>query len=264
MANLIRSRGELDLMRKSGEITAWVLKKTLASVRAGMSLAELDKIAEDEIKRLGGESSFKTVPGYKFTTCLNVNAEVVHGIPRPEVILQTGDILKVDLGAIFKGWHTDAAWTVVVESELSRKSQESRLLTLDTSHFLAVGEEAMWAGINRVKDGNHIGDISEALNQVITKNGFNVVRSLAGHGVGKSGHEEPEIPLFGKKGQGMELKSGMTLAVEVIYVTGSDEMETLEDNWTLKTIDGGIAGLFENSVIVTDTGAEVLTDWRKY
>ncbi len=257
MANLIRNSHELDLMRKSGEITARALKKTLDSVRPGISLAELDQIAEGEIKRLGGEPSFKTVPGYKYTTCLNVNSEVVHGIPRAEVILKGGDILKVDLGAIYQGWHTDAAWTVVVGREV--QSSKFRVQS-----FLAVGEEAMWTGIKQVRSGHKIGDISSALGGVILKNDYHVVRSLAGHGVGRSGHEEPEIPQFGSPGQGLKLESGMTLAIEVIYVTGSDEMETLEDNWTLKTLDGGIAGLFENTVIVTDNAPEVLTDWRRY
>ncbi len=248
----VRTPEQLELMRKSGEITAAALKKLIESAKAGLSLIELDKIAEDEIIRLGGKPSFMTVPGYKWTTCLAVNDEVVHAIPR-DIILQNGDVLSIDVGAMYQGWHTDSAWTVVVGGEMDAMKQK----------LLAVGEEAMWAGIAQAKEDNHIGDISEAMQTIIEGNGFSVVRSLVGHGVGRSNHEDPEIPGFGKKGTGMRLKSGMTLAIEIIYTAGSGEVGQLNDGWTIASEDRSLAGLFEMTVIVGKNEPEVLTDWRR-
>lgn len=244
----IRNLQELELMRKSGKITALALKKTIESVRAGATLIELEQIAEDEIKRLGGESSFKTVPGYKWTTCMNINDEVVHGIPR-DIELKEGDVLKIDLGAVYKGWHTDTAWTVIVGKEPDK--------------FLAVGEESMWKGITQAREGKRIGDIASAMQTVIEGSGYSVVRSLVGHGVGRSAHEGPEIPGYGKPGTGIKLKAGMTLAIEIIYTAGDHQVYTKDDNWTIATEDGSLAGLFEMTVIVGRKSPEVITDWRK-
>lgn len=249
----IKTPKELELMRTSGAITAKALKKTLSAVKVGVSLKELEKVAEDEIIKLGGESSFKTVPNYYWTTCLTVNNEVVHGIPR-DIKLQLGDKLSIDLGAVYPpdgGWHTDAAWSVIVGKQ-ERQSQ-----------FLKIGEEALWAGVAQAVYGNRIGDISYAIQTVIENGGFNVVRSLVGHGVGKKPHEDPEIPGFGTPGTGMILKSGMTLAIEAIYTAGSGKVHQKEDGWTIVSDDGSLGGLFEMSVVVGGEKAEVLTDWRK-
>lgn len=251
MSSLVRTEAELKLMRLSGEITAKVLAQLVREVKPGMSLEELDQLAEAEIRKLGGESSFKSVEGYFWTTCLNVNSEVVHGIPRKEVILQQGDVLKIDLGAVYQFWHTDAAWTVVVGKNDKLKME-----------FLRVGEEAMWAGVSEAKIGNSTGDIGQAIQERVEKAGFNVVKSLSGHGVGRSGHEEPEVPTFGQRGAGVRLAKGMTLAIEAIYVQGRDEVKTLRDGWTIATCDGSLAGLFEMTVIVGEK-PEVITDWRK-
>lgn len=250
----IKTPKELELMRISGEITAKALKKTLSRVKAGISLKELEKVAEDEIIELGGESSFKTAPNYYWTTCLTVNDEVVHGPPR-QIKLQLGDKLSIDLGAVYPpdgGWHTDAAWSVIV-GEQDKDSQ-----------FLKAGEEALWVGMAQAVYGNRIGDISYAIQTVIENGGFNVVRSLVGHGVGKKLHEDPEIPGFGTPGTGMILESGMTLAIEVIYTAGSGKVHQKEDGWTIASNDGSLGGLFEMSVIVGKKKAEVLTDWRKF
>lgn len=243
-----RTEKELKLMRVSGKITASALKKSLGKVRDGVSLLELEKVAEGEILRLGGKPSFKTVPGYRWATCLTINDEVVHGIPR-DIKLKMGDILGIDLGTVFRGWHTDAAWSVVVGEKAIR--------------FLQVGEEALWKGIDQVRAGNRIGDISEAIQKTIEGEGFFVVRSLVGHGVGKKLHEEPQVPGYGKKGTGVLLKEGMTLAIEAIYTAGTSEVKLKDDGWTIASIDGSDGGLFEMTVIVGKEKSEVLTDWRK-
>lgn len=246
-----RSEEELDLMRESGRITGAALKKVLANVAAGVSGLELEAIVEQEIKSLGGEISFQTVEDYKWATCITVNDQVVHGIPSNRKLAE-GDIVSIDLGTVFKGWHTDAAWSVVVgESESEKKK------------FLSVGEEALWLGIKQAVDGNKIGDIAEAIQSKVEGAGYSIVRSLVGHGVGKELHEEPEVPGYGKKGTGLTLKKGMTIAIEVIYNMGGKEVVLDDDGWTISSADGSLAGLFEMSVIIGDRKAEVLTDWRK-
>lgn len=251
----VRNKEELRLMRKSGEITAKALKKVLENVQVGRTLAELDKIAEEEILRLGGEASFKTVPGYFWTTCLTVNDEVVHGIPR-RMTLQAGDVLSVDLGAVYPpgGWHTDAAWSVVVGSGKPE---------LEKKRFLEVGEKTLWKAIGQAVAGNKIGDISAVIQEGVEGAGYSVVKSLAGHGVGQSPHERPDVPTFGQPGTGLTLREGMTIAIEVIYTAGEGEVWEKEDGWTIATKDGSLGGLFEMSMIVGRKKPEVLTDWRK-
>lgn len=248
---LVRTEQEINLLKESGRITAVALKKAIEAAKVGVSLIEIDKIAENEILRLGGESSFKTVPGYFWTTCLTVNEEVVHGTPR-DIRLNDGDVLNIDLGAIYKGWHTDSAWTIIV----GRGNQEKE-------RFLQIGEETLWKSIAAAREGQQIGDISATIQEGIEKAGYSVVKSLAGHGVGRKAHEEPEIPEYGKFKTGMHLKSGMSLAIEVIYTEGKGDIYQKEDNWTLASVDHSLGGLFEMSVIVNREKAEVLTDWRK-
>ena len=253
MVNL-RSKEELELMRESGRITGLALKEVLKNIKVGVTGLELDKIAEEEMKKLGGESSFKTVEGYSWTTCVTVNEQVVHGIPT-ERVLKEGDLVSIDLGALYKGWHTDAAWSVLVSGE-ERDSRQS-----EKKKFIAVGEEALWLGIKQATDGNRVGDISEAIQTKVEGSGYSIVRSLVGHGVGKELHEDPEVPGYGKKGTGMILRKGMTIAIEVIYNMGNKEVLLNDDGWTIVSADGSLAGLFEMSVIV-DKKPEVLTNWR--
>ena len=246
---------ELKLMRKSGFITAKALRKTIESVKAGINLVELDNIAREEILRLGGKPSFMSVPGYSWTTCLTVNDEVVHGIPR-EIVLKDGDVLGIDLGTVYKGYHTDAAWSVVVGNE---KSEEGRI----KEKFLEVGEKALWNGVKQAIEGKRIGDISEAIQSEIEgAGGYSVVRSLVGHGVGKNLHEEPEVPGFGKSGTGLKLQKNITLAIEAIYTEGSAGVVLDNDGWTIRSKDGSLGGLFEMSVVILKEKSEVLTDWR--
>ncbi len=251
----VRSDEQLKLMRKSGEISARAMKKVIQSVRPGITLFELEKIAAEEIKKLDGKPSFPTVSGYPYTTCLNLTDEVVHGIPR-RIALKDGDILKIDLGAMYKGWHTDMAWTVTVgEREADNGGQKRR--------FLAVGEEALWKAVSQAVEGKRVGDISAAIQSTVEGAGYSVVKSLAGHGVGRAAHEDPEIAEYGKPGTGMRLSAGQTLAIEAIYTSGKGNIYEQEDGWTLSTVDGSWGGLFEMTVVVGKERSEVLTDWRK-
>lgn len=247
----IRTEQEISYLRESGMITAVALKKAISAAKVGVSLLEIDKIAEGEILRLGGQPSFKTVPGYFWTTCLTINEEVVHGIPR-DIKLNGGDVLNIDLGAVYKDWHTDCAWTIIVGSG-----------NRDKERFLALGEETLWKSINQAKEGNQIGDISATIQQGIEGAGYSVVKSLSGHGVGRKPHEEPTIPGYGHFKTGMFLKYGMSLAIEVIYTKGKGDLYQKDDNWTLASVDKSLGGLFEMSIIVGKEKPEVLTDWRK-
>lgn len=251
-----RNNYEIELMRKSGKIAASALKKALNASIAGAVEVDIDKIAEKEIYALGGDLSYKTVPGYKWATCITVNEEVVHGIPTSRA-LKPGDLISIDLAVMYKGWHTDTAWTILVESsELGVPSEELE----EKERFLKVGEEALWDGIGKAIDGNRVGDISEAIQKRVEGGGYHIVKSLMGHGVGKSLHEEPEVPGYGKAGTGPFLKTGMTLAIEVIYSKGTSDVILAKDNWTYVSADGSWGGLFEMSVVVGRNEAEVLTN----
>lgn len=245
----MNTKADLEKIRKSGRISAQALKKALVSAKEGITLLELDTIITDEILSLGGELSFPTVEGYRYASCLTLNDEVVHGIPR-DIKLKNGDKLSIDLGTLYQGWHTDCAWSVIVGGEKSK--------------FLTVGEEAMWRGVKKAVVGNRVGDISEAIQQSIEGAGFEVVRALVGHGVGKQLHEDPEIPGFGKAGVGPILMENQTLAIEAIYTEGTKEVVQASDGWTISSSDGSLGGLFEMSVIVGKNKAEVLTDWRYF
>lgn len=251
---MVRNRYELSLIKKSGMISARALRETLEKVSVGITGLELDDIIRRIIENLGGQVSFETVPGYKWASCITINEQVVHGIPTDKKILD-GDLISIDLGAIYKGWHTDCAWSVLV----GRLKDEGRR---QKENFLRVGEQALWEGIDQAVEGNRVGDISYAIQRRVEGAGYHVVRALVGHGIGKSLHEEPEVPGYGQKGTGLLLKSGMTLAIEAIYAKGTSEVVLEEDGWTFKTADGSLAGLFEMTVVVEKEKGEVLTDWR--
>lgn len=244
----LRNSYELKLIRKSGQIASLALKRAMEAIKVGVTEVEVDKIVTQEIYKQGGDLSYKTVPGYKYATCITVNEQVVHGIPTDRKFVQ-GDVVSVDLAVMYKGWHTDCAWSVLVGGSEKQK-------------FLKTGEEALWLGVAQAIDGNRVGDISSAIQKKIEGKGYSVVRSLVGHGVGKSLHEDPEIPGFGEKGKGPILKSGMTLAIEVIYTAGSPDVRLEEDGWTFSSSDGSLGGLFEMTVVVGKKEAEVLTNWR--
>lgn len=245
-----RTNSEIALMRESGRISAQALKKVIENTKVGVTGLELDRIVTGEIKRLGGELSFTTVDGYRWASCITINEQVVHGIPTPRQ-LKEGDIVSIDLGAVYKGWHTDCAWSVLVGVDQEKK------------RFLDVGKEALRKGIKEAISGNRIGDISEAIQREVEGAGYSVVRSLIGHGVGRKLHEDPEVPGYGKKGTGMDLKEGMSLAIEVIYTMSTPDVILEKDGWTYSSADGSLAGLYEMTVIVGKKEAKVLTDWRR-
>lgn len=251
-----RNGYELKLIKKSGQITAHALKKVLESVKPGVNLLELEKIAAGEIQGQGGGLSFPTVAGYRWATCMTVNDELVHGIPR-DYTLRPGDLLSVDVGAVYKGWHTDAAWSVIVGEDPDPGCQSKK------REFLAVGEEALWKAVKRAKAGARIGDISNQIESTVVGAGFSVSDTLVGHGVGRSLHEPPNVPGVGSVGTGPLLLPDTTIAIEVIYAQRDARARLASDGWTYVTRDGSWGGLFEMSLVVRDGDAEVLTDWRK-
>lgn len=248
---------EQDLMRKSGVIAAKALKRALGAIKVGVTELEVEKIAQREIYKHGGDLSYKTIPGYKYATCITVNEQVVHGVPTDRKF-ESGDLVSVDLAVVYKGWHTDCAWSVLVSEQGTVNRVQS-----EKTKFLKIGEEALWDGVAKAVAGNRVGDISHAIQTKIEKSGYAVVRSLVGHGVGRSLHEDPEIPGFGEQGTGLRLKVGTSLAIEVIYTAGSPDVILDSDGWTFSSSDKSWGGLFEMTIIVGKKEAEVLTDWRK-
>lgn len=241
-----KNKHQLKLMERSGKISAASLKQAVAAIKVGISALELDKIAGREIYKLGGQWSYKTVPGYKFATCITFNEQAVHGIPTDRVV-RDGDLVSIDLAAMYQGLHTDTAWTVLVGQDAEKEQ------------FLQVGKKALAQAVAQAVHANKLGDISAAIQEVIEGAGFHVVRSLVGHGVGQKLHEEPEVPGFGNRGSGIELKKGMTLAIEVIYARDTSEVILADDGWTVSSADGSWSGLFEVSVVVGKDKAKVLT-----
>lgn len=248
---------EIQIMREGGKILEEVLNIALEAIRPGITLAHLDHIAEQEILKRGAYPSFKKVPGYTWTICACVNEVVVHGIP-DEYVVEEGDVVGIDCGVYHKGFHTDAAWTIRVQSPQKKGKDE-----IDT--FLAVGEKALYLGIEKVKAGNHIYDISKAVEDTVTGAGYSVVHTLVGHGVGRELHEEPEVPNFvrKKRGETPKIVPGLVIAVEVICNMGNREVVYRgDDGWTIITKDGKISALFEATVAVSPHGSLVLT--KKY
>jgi len=248
----IKTEEEIEIMRQGGKILAEVLEELIANVKAGISEIELDRMAERLIIAKGGEPGFKKVEGYNNTICISTNDVVVHGIPT-EYVLKVGDKVGIDCGVFYKGFHTDMAQTTVIKG--GKNSDE-------VNKFLKTGEKAMWEGIQAAKLGNRIGDISKAMQGIIEGQGYSVVRSLIGHGVGRELHEDPEVPGYLDRPilKTPLLKEGMTIAIEAIYNMGkSDVIYSGNDGWTIKSRDGSLSGLFERSIAITKRGTEVLT-----
>lgn len=265
----IKTPEEIAFMQHGGHILAEALFATLAQIKPGVTEIELDAFAEKFIRKAGGEPGFMRVPGYHHTICVSTNDVVVHGIPTNR-ILQEGDIIGIDMGVFYKGFHTDMAETVLVKNPISPAAARSRNSVdkiknpnTEVVTFLATGKMAMEEGIRMAKPGNHVGHISKAMQDIIEKQGkFSVVRSLVGHGVGRELHEEPEIPgyLAREISKTPVLRVGMTIAVEIIYNMGKrDVTYTTGDDWTIVSKDGSLAGLFERSLVITESGPMILT-----
>ena len=243
----LKTAEEIKIMQKSGRIAALVMREVSKNIQPGVTTMDLDKIAEDLIIKLGAQPSFKRVQGYKYTICATPNYQVVHGIPTNKK-LKNGDILGIDLGAHYKGFHSDMAKTFAV----GKISNENSL-------FLSVGEKTLNKAIGEIKIGSHVGNISNLIQENIERSGYSVVREFVGHGVGRELHEDPLVPGVGEKGTGPEIKEGMVLAVEVIYNKGGRQVSILSDGWTVETNDKLDSGLFELTVAATKKGPLVLT-----
>jgi methionyl aminopeptidase len=246
---IYKSPSEVDAMRKAGRIVAGTIDATLAAVRPGASAADLDKVADAYIKERGAVASFKGYRGFPASICASLNDEVVHGIPSPKRILRSGDILSLDFGAIWEGFHADAAVTVFVGEPPSAEAEK----------LVRVTEEALEAAVSQIRPGGHLSDVSHAVQQVVEGAGFAVVREYVGHGVGRSLHEDPQIPNYGPPGRGPELRPGLVVAVEPMVTMGDWKTRVLADDWTVVTADGSLAAHFEHTIAVTEEGREVLT-----
>lgn len=246
----IKTPQEIEAMQEGGKMLSDALWEVVKNIKPGISELELDKIAEEFIIRAGGEPGFKKVQGYKHTICISVNDIVVHGIPT-DYRLKEGDVVGIDCGVFYKGFHTDMSETVTVEG-----SSDSKVVK-----FLETGKKALNEAIKQAKEGNHVGDISKTIQDIVEGQGYSVVRSLVGHGVGHELHEEPEVPgyLVGRIEKTPLLKEGMVIAIEAIYNMGSPDLSLDDDGWTLRTKDKGLSGLFERTVAITKNGPLVIT-----
>lgn len=251
MSVTIKSARELELMRIAGRIVANALQELRQAVEPGMTTRELDRMAERAIRREGAEPAFPYINEFPGTLCVSVNNEIVHGIPGKRR-LKEGDIVKLDVGALYEGYHGDAAVTAAVGDI----SEEARLL-------MDVTEGALARGIEAVRAGAHLHDIGAAIQDYVDPTGFSVVRQYVGHGVGRELHEDPSVPHFRQPSRGIVLRSGMTLTIEPMINAGTFEARTLNDGWTVVTLDGRLSAQWEHTVAVTDGGADVLTlpDW---
>ena len=249
MANVeIKSPDEIARMREAGRIVSEILDELEKAVAPGVSTWELDALAEKLIYAKGAKPAFKGYRGFPACLCASVNDEVVHGIPSKKRKLAEGDLMKLDFGVVYKGYYGDSARTVPV----GKVSAEARAL-------LEATRESLNKAIGAMVAGNRIGDIGHAVQSHAEGRGFSVVRDFVGHGIGKKLHEEPQVPNYGRPGQGMKLRPGMVLAVEPMVNLGTHEVEVLEDDWTAVTLDRKLSAHFEHTILVTDGGPEVLT-----
>lgn len=235
-------------MRDAGRITGEALLAARDSIKPGMSTYDIDKVVHDYIVKQGAKPSFLGYSGFPASACVSVNDEVIHGIPNRKRILKEGDIVKIDVGAFYKGFHGDSARTFPVG-----KTDAA------TQKLIDVTRESFYMGIKKLEAGNRLGDVCSAIGEHIEKHGFGIVREFVGHGIGEHLHESPEIPNFGRPGRGVRLCSGMTLAIEPMVNAGSEKIYVLPDGWTVKTADGSLSSHYENTVALTDNGVEILT-----
>ena len=249
----IKSPHEIEIMRQSAKIVATVLKEISEMVKPGMTTADLDAHAEKRILEMGATPSFKGYHGFPGSICASVNNEVVHGIPSPKKVIRAGDVVKVDTGAYYQGFHGDSCITIAV-GEVSPEAAK----------LIRVAEETLYKGIELVKAGNFLLDIAGAIEDHVKANGFSVVEDFTGHGVGRNLHEEPSVFNFRTRDMpNVKLRAGMTLAIEPILNQGSKFTRTLSDRWTAVTVDNSLSAQFEHTVLVTETGYEILSDRTK-
>jgi methionyl aminopeptidase len=243
----IKSAREIEIMRRSGKVTAKTLALLIGAAKPGVTTRELDRIADASIRSMGGIPTFIGYNGYPSAICTSVNDEVVHGMPG-ERVLAEGDLLSIDIGTTLEGYVSDSAVTVAI----GRVSEVA-------TRLMRVTQECLMLGIAQMQPGNHLGDIGFAVQQHAENNGFGVVRALVGHGVGRKMHEDPQVPNYGRPGTGTALRTGLVLAIEPMITEGVWEVETLDDGWTVVTEDGKLAAHFEHTIAITADGPKILT-----
>ena len=244
---ILKSKSEIDKMAVACRIVAEVLQELVQAVRPGLTTLELDTLAERSIRMRGSAPAFKGYRGFPNTLCVSLNEQVVHGIPSKRR-LRAGDIIGLDLGAKWEGYYGDAAVTIPVGQ-----------IPSETEYLLTTAREALSVGINEVRPGKHLSDISHAIQRYAETRGYSVVRAFVGHGIGTALHEEPQVPNFGPPGRGPRLKAGMVLAIEPMVNIGDADIEILDDGWTVVTADGQLSAHFEHTVAITDEGHQILT-----
>jgi methionyl aminopeptidase len=244
---ILKHLDEIEKARASNRIVAEVLSVLREKVKPGVTTRELDKIAEGVTEKRGAKSAFKGYRGYPYSLCASVNEAVVHGMPSNRVLVE-GDIIGLDYGVCYQGLYGDSAITLPV----GRVSEQA-------ARLMQVTEQSLYMAINQACHGNRLGDISAAVQDTAEAAGYSIVRDFVGHGIGKSLHEDPQIPNFGKKGRGIELKRGMILAIEPMVNAGKYKVKILPDGWTVITADGSLSAHFEHSVAITDNGPEILS-----
>ena len=245
----LKTAGEIEAIAEAGAIIGRLHEQFPAMIRDGVTTLELDAFAEEFIRsHPGAVPAFKGQYGFPKNICISVNEEVVHGIPRPARTLRDGDIVSIDVGVLLDGWYADAARTFPVGE-----------ITPEAQRLLDVTEAAMYEGIRMAKAGNRLGDIGAAVQRTAESAGFGVVRDLVGHGIGRQMHEDPQVPNFGRPGQGLRLRTGLVICIEPMITAGSPEVLTLDDRWTVVTQDGGLSAHFEHTVAVLADGPRILT-----
>jgi methionyl aminopeptidase len=245
----LKSQREIEIMAHGGKILADTVRLLERSVRPGMTTAELDQIADDFIRsHPGAKPSFKGLYNFPASICSSINNEIVHGIPSRKRVLNEGDLISIDVGVQYEGYHTDSATTVPV-GHINEESQR----------LLDVTRRALDAGVAHAKAGNHLGDIGAAIQAVVEAAGFSVVRDLVGHGIGTGFHEEPQVPNYGKPNRGIRLVPGLTIAIEPMVNVGKPGIRTMPDKWTVVTVDGKRSAHFEHTVAITENGPRILT-----
>ncbi len=246
---IIKKPEQIELMRKAGRITAEALLVAEEAVRPGVSTKEVDRKVRHFIERCGAVPSFLNYNGFPGSACISLNNEVIHGIPSDRVIIKEGDIVKVDVGARYRGYNGDSARTYAV----GKVSDEALRL-------MSVTKQSFYEAIKLAKAGNRVGDIGHAVESFVISNGFSVVKDYVGHGVGAALHEDPSVPNYGNAGRGPRLYAGMTLAIEPMVNAGNYEVRTLRNGWTVVTLDGSLSCHYENTIAVTDSDPIILTD----
>lgn len=248
MAVTIKSSKEIELMREAGKILAKTHDELEKILKPGMSTWDIDHIGEEIIRSYGCLPSFKNYNGYPASICVSVNDEVVHGIPNKQRVIQEGDIVSLDAGVIYKGYHSDAARTHGV-GKISREAEK----------LIEVTKQSFFEGIKFAKPGNHLNDISTAIQKYAESFGYGVVRDLVGHGIGSHLHEDPEVPNFARRRKGILLQPGMTLAIEPMINEETYDVVWLDDDWTVVTEDGSLSAHYENTILITEDGPEILS-----